>query len=181
MWDCTSFISPQAIEAIRQRGGIKAIAISHPHFYSSMAQWSEAFDNAPIYLNAKDKEWVTTPSPNIKFWQGPAHEIFPGYALIECGGHFPGSTLLHDATAQDGQGAIFTGDTAIVTKDRHFSFMHSFPNTIPLNAKAILHIQARLAGVQFDKAYSGWWDEKIIHDARARMDVSFTRYLKAIA
>lgn len=181
LWDCTPFISPKAIETLHELGGIDAIAISHPHFYSSMVQWSEAFNNAPIFLNAKDKEWVMTPSPNIQFWDGPTKEIFPGFTLIECGGHFPGSTILHSATADNGGGAIFTGDTAIITQDRHFSFMYSFPNTIPLNAKAIRHIQSRLDGVQFNKAYSGWWGAIIEQDARQRMDASFKRYLAAIA
>ena len=42
-------------------GGIAAIAISHPHYYSSMAEWAEAVD-APIYLHAADREWVLRPS-----------------------------------------------------------------------------------------------------------------------
>ena len=43
-----------------RRGGIAAIAISHPHFYSSMIEWSRAFD-APIYLHADNRPWVMRP------------------------------------------------------------------------------------------------------------------------
>ena len=28
-------------------GGLKAIAISHPHYYSSMVEWSRAFGGVP--------------------------------------------------------------------------------------------------------------------------------------
>ncbi|MEP7190411.1 MAG: MBL fold metallo-hydrolase, partial [Roseiflexaceae bacterium] len=49
LWDCISFLDDATIAEVRRRGGITAIAISHPHFYSSMIEWSRAFD-APIYL-----------------------------------------------------------------------------------------------------------------------------------
>src|SRR5690348_2050446 len=35
LWDCLSFLDPALAEAIGALGGISAIAISHPHFYSS--------------------------------------------------------------------------------------------------------------------------------------------------
>ncbi|MEO7222483.1 MAG: MBL fold metallo-hydrolase, partial [Devosia sp.] len=40
MWDCTPVITDAALEAIGNKGGISAIAISHPHFYSTMVDWS---------------------------------------------------------------------------------------------------------------------------------------------
>jgi hypothetical protein len=42
------------IEAIQAMGGISAIAISHPHYYSGMVEWSRAF-GGPIYLHAADR------------------------------------------------------------------------------------------------------------------------------
>src|SRR5882672_8440297 len=39
LWDCTSLVTPEIVEAIGSRGGLKAIAISHPHFYSAMVEW----------------------------------------------------------------------------------------------------------------------------------------------
>src|SRR5919206_1989469 len=35
LWDCISLIDDETVEAIEARGGIAAIAISHPHYYSS--------------------------------------------------------------------------------------------------------------------------------------------------
>src|SRR5690348_2321562 len=51
LWDCISLLDDPTIAALKALGGINAIAISHPHFYSSMVEWSRAFD-APIYLPA---------------------------------------------------------------------------------------------------------------------------------
>jgi hypothetical protein len=56
-------------EAVRKLGGIKAMAVSHPHFYTAMADWAAEFD-APVYVHELDKEWVTQPSERIQFWTG---------------------------------------------------------------------------------------------------------------
>ncbi len=36
LWDCISLIDEATVEGVRALGGISAIAISHPHYYSSM-------------------------------------------------------------------------------------------------------------------------------------------------
>ncbi len=60
LWDCISFVDDQTMAEVRQRGGIAAIAISHPHYYSSMVEWAERFD-ALIYLHEADRQWVMRP------------------------------------------------------------------------------------------------------------------------
>ncbi len=35
-WDCITLIDEATVEAVRALGGISAIAISHPHYYSAM-------------------------------------------------------------------------------------------------------------------------------------------------
>ncbi len=62
LWDCISLIDDPTIAVIEALGGISGIAISHPHYYSAMVEWSQAFD-APIYLHADDREWVLRPNP----------------------------------------------------------------------------------------------------------------------
>ena len=54
LWDCISLIDEMTITLVKALGGIAAIAISHPHYYSSMIEWSRAFD-APVYLHADDR------------------------------------------------------------------------------------------------------------------------------
>ena len=43
LWDCISLLDDETVAAVDDLGGLSAIAISHPHFYSSMMAWSEAF------------------------------------------------------------------------------------------------------------------------------------------
>src|ERR1700712_3135982 len=95
LWDCVSLIGETAIAAIRARGGLAAIAISHPHYYATMVEWSRAFGGAPIYLHAADRDWVQRCDPAIVFWDGDRREILSGLTLIRCGGHFAGATVLH--------------------------------------------------------------------------------------
>src|ERR671912_717141 len=42
MWDCVTLVDNATIAAIRERGRLAAIAISHPHFYASCVTWSQA-------------------------------------------------------------------------------------------------------------------------------------------
>src|SRR5215471_9251459 len=65
LWDCISLLDTQTIAEISAFGGIRAIAISHPHFYSSMIQWAECF-GAKIFLHAADREWVVRRSPHVQ-------------------------------------------------------------------------------------------------------------------
>src|SRR5262245_22497634 len=57
LWDCLSLLDEALAEAIRALGGISAIAVSHPHYYTSVVEWSRALGNVPIFLHAADREW----------------------------------------------------------------------------------------------------------------------------
>jgi len=35
LWDCITYLDDETIKAIEAYGGLKAIAISHPHFFST--------------------------------------------------------------------------------------------------------------------------------------------------
>ncbi|MGI8854794.1 MAG: MBL fold metallo-hydrolase, partial [Thermomicrobiales bacterium] len=104
LWDCISLLDDPTIATVKALGGIAAIAISHPHFYSSMVEWSRAFD-APIYLHADDQQWVMRPDSSIVFWSGETQPLVEGVTAIRCGGHFAGSAVLHWAAGADGAGA----------------------------------------------------------------------------
>jgi len=180
LWDCISFIDDATEEIVRALGGIAAIAISHPHYYSSMVEWSHAFGNAPIWLHAADRQWVMRPDPAVTFWEDETRELAPGITLIRCGGHFPGGTVLH--WARDGRGIVCSGDILSVTSDRKFvSFMRSYPNFIPLSAREVEGIAAALAPFSYDAIYGHYFDRVIPAGAQAVMRVSVARYLRAIA
>ncbi len=104
LWDCVSLIDADTVELVRALGGISAIAVSHPHYYSSMVEWSHCFGNVPVFLHADDRHWVQRPDPVIQFWTGETHSIGDGLMLIRVGGHFTGYQALHWAGAENGAG-----------------------------------------------------------------------------
>ncbi len=182
LWDCISFIDEATVEAVNKLGGIAAIAISHPHFYDSMIEWSHAFDNAPIYLHAADRQWVMRPDPAIVFWEGERQALGEGITLIRCGGHFPGSTALHWAAGAGGRGALLTGDTIQVVADRRYvTFMYSYPNQIPLPASTVNRIVEAVKPFEFDRLYGGWFDLVVTTDAKAAVERSAARYVRMIS
>jgi glyoxylase-like metal-dependent hydrolase (beta-lactamase superfamily II) len=177
LWDCLGFIDDAGIAAVRTRGGLHAIAMSHPHFYGVCVEWSHAFGGAPIYIPTADRQWVMRPDPVIRNWEGTI-EPLPGVTLIQCGGHFEGSAVLHWADGAEGRGALLTGDSITVVSDRRFvSFMRSYPNDIPLPAAMVRQIVAAVTPYRFDRIYGGWWDRVVDRDGPAAIQRSADRYI----
>lgn len=182
LWDCQAVLTDDLVKTVKEMGGIFAIAISHPHFYTTMVEWSRRFDEAPIYLHAANREWVVRPDPAIHYWEGDTLQLQAGITLVRCGGHFPGSTVLHWAAGAGGGGALLTGDTINVSMDRRYvSFMYSFPNLIPLSAAAVRQIAAAVAPYPFERIYGGWFDKVVAAGAKESLARSVARYLQAIA
>lgn len=182
LWECLSLVTDEAVDALNQRGGLDLIVISHPHFYTAMQAWSEAFGGIPIVLHEADRSWVTRPSANVEFWRGDTRRLSEAVTLINTGGHFPGSTALHWKDGPRPGGALFSGDSPQVVSDRrHVSFMYSYPNLMPLPSEQVRAMQARLAGYDFDDVYGYTWGRNIIGGGRAAVDASFRRYLSAVA
>jgi glyoxylase-like metal-dependent hydrolase (beta-lactamase superfamily II) len=181
LWDCISLLDQKTIAEVEARGGIRAIAISHPHFYSSMVEWAEHFD-AQIFLHAADREWVMRKSPRIQFWEETTLSLWDGLTLINCGGHFEGGTVLHWPAGANGKGALLIGDIITVVQDRRYvSFMRSYPNLIPLGDAAIHRILNAIEPFSFDQIYGGWWSANVLADAKTAVARSAQRYLRAIA
>jgi len=182
LWDCISLIDDATIQAVQALGGIDAIAISHPHFYSAMVEWSHAFGGAPIYLHAGDRMHVMRPDPAIVFWEGATHALGAGVTLVHCGGHFEGAAVLHWAAGAQGRGALLTGDVINVVSDRRrVSFMRSYPNLIPLPARSVLRVAAAVEPFAYDRIYGGWSGRVVAADARAVVAQSAERYIQAIS
>ena len=180
LWDCISLVDEDTVAEVKARGGVRAIAISHPHFYSSMTEWSERF-GAEIFLHRRDREWVMRESPRIRFWEGDSELLFDGLTLINCGGHFEGGTVLHWPAGAGGKGALLTGDIIQVVQDRRYvSFMRSYPNLIPLGPAAISRILKMIEPFSFEQIYGAWWKANILSEAKAAVTRSAERYLRAI-
>jgi hypothetical protein len=181
LWDCVPLLDEAVVLAIKGLGGISSIAISHPHYYSSMVEWSRAFGDIPIYLHAADRQWVMRPDNAIVLWEGETHSLGSDLTLVRCGGHFDGGTVLHWAGGADGKGALLSGDIIQVIADRkHASFMYSYPNYIPLPASAIKRIMRAVEPFGFEMVYGAFWDMVIAKDGKTAIRQSAERYLRAI-
>jgi len=184
IWESVSTISEPALARVRELGGAAAIAISHPHFYSSMVEWSRALGGVPIWLHAADREWVMRPDGEIRFWEGETAEPVPGSSLklVRIGGHFPGLQGLLWAGGAAGRGALLCGDMPMVAMDRRWlSFMYSYPNLIPLAPGEVRRIAETLAGLPFDRLYGSWANRVVERDARAVVGRSAERYLRQVS
>jgi glyoxylase-like metal-dependent hydrolase (beta-lactamase superfamily II) len=180
LWDCVSLVDDATIALVKSLGGLRGIAISHPHYYSTMVEWSRAFGGVPIHLHAADRAWVMRPDEAVRFWEGEEHELASGVTLIRCGGHFPGGTILHWRDGADGRGTLLSGDVLAVMPDGMLSFMFSYPNAIPLPAIAVESIGRKIESLSFDRIYGAFWDRVVWARAHEVARYSVTRYLAAI-
>ena len=180
LWDCMSLIDDETAAGIERVGGLSAIAISHPHYYSTMVEWADRFD-APIYLHEADRQWVMRPSERIRFWSGETFPLADDVTLIRLGGHFPGGTVLHWKQGAGGKGVLLSGDIIQVVADRQWvSFMYSYPNLIPLPAAEILRIKETIAPYQFERLYGAWFERVVAHSAHDAVLRSAERYMRAL-
>jgi hypothetical protein len=181
LWESLSLVTDAAVQSLRDRGGVDRIVISHPHFYASMVEWSDALGKVPILLHAADHAWIQRPARCIEHWHGDRLSIGGGVTLLRTGGHFPGSTALHWATGPRGRGALFVGDSPQVAANRRsVSFMYSYPNFIPMPPASVRQMRELLTPFDYDDAYGFSWGRNIIGGARAAVNSSFDRYLTAV-
>ena len=181
LWDCISLLDRPTSDHIRSLGGISAIAISHPHYYTAMVDWSSAFNDAPIYLHRDDSQWVMRPSGAIRSWTGDTNRLPGGCTLIRCGGHFPGATVLHWPSGAEGKGALLSGDTIQVVPDRRFvSFMWSYPNFVPLSAGDVERIVRAIDPFFFDRIYGAFPKLTVATNGKRVIRDSASRYIRRL-
>jgi glyoxylase-like metal-dependent hydrolase (beta-lactamase superfamily II) len=173
LWDCLTLLDRETKHWINSQGGLQAIVISHPHYYTTHLTWGHEF-NCPVYISGLDAEWCQRKD----LWgirrllsDDGATEIVPGVTAITTGGHFPGSLVLHtDASCEpegvDGErkGRLFIADTlvtvpsALYSKNRppgttSYGFYWSIPNMIPLSPDSIQGIWKALEGWEFGSTH----------------------------
>lgn len=181
MWECLPAVTDAAVKRIAGLGGVQAIAISHPHFYAAMLEWSEALGGVPIYLHEADEEWVRFDSPFLRFWEGDRFALTANIDLVHLPGHFAGSSGLFWKNGPRPGGSLFPGDAIQITMDRRFaSFMRSYPNLIPLGPKALARLRAHVDPLAFSDLYGSFPGREMIGDAKERVEASFARYEAAL-
>ncbi len=181
LWDMIPLCTESAVAEVERRGGAHAIAISHPHYYSGMLEWSRALGDVPILLHADDRDWVTRPDPQVEHWDGETHALAGGVTLLRLGGHFAGGTVLHWPAGAERQGALLSGDIVQVMQHRRsVSFMWSYPNQLPLPESEVLRIAGVLEDWDFDRIWGAWWGLRIHSGAKAVVRNSVERYVGAL-
>jgi hypothetical protein len=178
LWDCITNLDASTVDLIQKMGGIQAIALSHPHYFSSIVEWSHAFDKAPVYVHAADTQWLGRQDPVIQLWKGARLPLWDGISLVLLGGHFPGGNILHWPAGADGKGALLVGDVIQVCPDQKtVSFMYSFPNYIPLPRREILRIRQAVQALAYDAIY-GAFGRVISAGGQQSVAFSLERYLR---
>ncbi|MFE7064088.1 MBL fold metallo-hydrolase [Sutcliffiella sp. NPDC057660] len=180
LWDCITFLDEATVRKIEALGGIDAIALSHPHYYSTQVEWAETF-NVPVYIHEDDREWVMRQSGQIVFWSGESLVLAPGITLYRLGGHFKGGAVLEWRTGNEDKGILLTGDVIQVVADRNWvSFMYSYPNLIPLPAASVEKIAAKTKELKFDRLYNAF-HRVVKEDAHGAVQRSAKRYVDALS
>ena len=180
LWDPSGFVDDAAVAAVRALGGLRFVTASHPHFYGAIASWARAF-GAEIVVPADDVAWLRAdPELPVRLWSGVL-EVLPGVTLVQCGGHFPGSAVLHWAAGASGRGVLLSGDTIFVApgEDR-VSFIWSAPNRLPLSEAAVTGVWEAVRPYAFDRIYGGWWSPVLRSGAWETVRRSAARYIELL-
>jgi hypothetical protein len=177
LWDCITFLDAKTISWINGLGGLAAIVISHPHYYSTHLEWAETFD-CPVYLSWEDKQWLNRLDRlgrRRTFIEGTEEEIEvrgekTGVKALKLGGHFPGSLVVL------AYGRLLVADTLVTTPAglgdwskgpdgsengrpagmNSFSFMWSIPNMIPLSPEEIGGMWKVLRSYEFSSTHGAF-------------------------
>jgi glyoxylase-like metal-dependent hydrolase (beta-lactamase superfamily II) len=176
LWDCIPMLDEMTIEFIKAKGGLKAIAFSHPHFYSNMNDWAEVFD-CPIYIHKKDEPHIVAKGSHLHLWTGDEMLLWEGVRILNIGGHFEGSSILHVPFLSD-EGSIICGDTLFLSPSKkHFSAVYSSPNRIPLPLAEMKRIKNRLDQIPFDTFYGYIKTQNLENEVKRILKESMARYV----
>ncbi|KZT21752.1 hypothetical protein NEOLEDRAFT_1138952 [Neolentinus lepideus HHB14362 ss-1] len=192
IWDCQAYLSDSAVAQILASTADKpllGIAISHPHFYGSSVTWARKL-GCKVFISAKDKEWFVRDDRNVaevvEFWEGDRKVFADGLTMIRCGGHFPGSCVLHwDRSFEPPEpnlpttGVVFCSDTFGIGSDHSkISFMYSYPNMIPLPPWDIQALWHSLRPFAFEDIYGAWPGNLSYGEGRSKVLKSARRFIE---
>ena len=133
------------------------------------ADWSATF-KCPVYTAYADREWLNRIDHSEAELRHISEDVtklpIDGLTALICGGHFPGSLILHSAPPNTTIPTLFVADTIFSVMSSHnppdhyfpgktqtYSFLWSIPNFIPLPPSDILRIWRQLKQVEFKATY----------------------------
>ena len=103
LWDPPGYVDDEGMRTVRELGDVVAIAASHPHMFGVQVEWSRALGGVPVLVS--EPIWGGSRGRTRRSGPGPAGvEVVPGVTLVQPGGHFPGSSVVHWAAGAGGRG-----------------------------------------------------------------------------
>jgi hypothetical protein len=176
LWDCISLLDEQTIAFIRSKGGLSAIAFSHPHFYTTMNEWAAVF-GCPIHIHHKDEGFVSYKTNAVRFWEGDSLPLWDDISIVHTGGHFPGSCMLSVKGLSPG-GTMLCGDSLYIARSRrHTAVMFSYPNQIILPKPFFHEFYNKVINLKFDTLHGASFDGQSLEgNAHPIFIASMNRY-----
>ncbi|KAL6704736.1 hypothetical protein ACN47E_007657 [Coniothyrium glycines] len=188
LWDLIALLNQETIDFIMSKGGLKAIVISHPHFYTSHLEWAAVF-KCPVYVSRDDEAWLNRVDEHgVRKLVGgvtPIEEVGGEVKMIQCGGHFDGSCVAL------WEGRLFIADTMMsvpsgfdnakrgIPGTASFSFMWAYPNMIPLPPAKVHDIWKALKPFDFHSTYGGFPGQNVSRpDLKAQVLESMKIFLR---
>lgn len=149
-FEATGFYSPDALDLIDARGGIRFSSASHPHAYGAGWQLQERF-NPKVVIHVADLTWTNT--LHVAYPMDDKLELHAGYTLHHTGGHFDGHTILHLAERK----ILFAGDALkfhLADSPTGISCYKAFNRRLPLSHTEIERYAAVIGNLDFDETYT---------------------------
>ncbi|EFJ14069.1 hypothetical protein SELMODRAFT_424000 [Selaginella moellendorffii] len=157
LWDCISFLDDATVEITKSLGGLRAIAISHPYYYSTNSRWSEAFGGVPSGLPARKGE--------VLLWEGLTllaifllHKSSTGLMELK------ERCFIHWRYLTGGDGQQNSEHNEIVPKvgmdNKIVSIMRSYLNYIPLLSSHTKRIGQVIEPWDFGRLYIAFQDRE---------------------
>ena len=177
LWECVTLLDDATAEAVEALGGLAAIAISHPHYYSAMVEWAHRFE-CPVLLHARRRRLDHAPRPRDR---AVGRRDARARRADAAAARRPLPRRHRPAPARR-RGTLLSGDIVQVIPDRGWvSFMYSYPNLIPLPAAEVERMAAALEPYAFETIQGAWWGTTIPRDGkgdRAALGRALRRALK---
>jgi hypothetical protein len=147
-WEGAGFYPQPALHELRRRGGLVALGASHVHGYGALWQLQDELAPPVLAIGVDDLQW--TKAFRVTWPTDDRHELAPGLVMHRSGGHFPGHTVLHDAS----RGILFVGDLLKVDLDHDvpvgLSCHKAYHAQIPLSHAEIRQARTLVEGLEFD-------------------------------
>ncbi len=141
--------SDEALKFIRQRGGVRWLAASHPHAYGALWRAQEAFSPEAVFIGTADLPWTGAFRATHPY-EEPL-EIVPGASLVPVGGHFDGQSVLHLRDRR----ILFAGDMVkFHANPPGISTHKAFNRRVPMSHGEIRRYRDAVAPLDFAEVYT---------------------------